>query len=390
MSDYFIYYLESNAVCLIIFVILLVRDLLSGDRQEKQIKFDHALVAFMLYFISDAVWSAIIAGVIPRTKISVTIANFSNYLLMTGVTYMWLRYALAYEHVKNRERLINKFAVLFPFILTTIALSVVYAVNSELLFDAELNLTPLFNAFLVVVPIIYIVAILAYTIHMAKAEQNRDNRLGHIYIGVFPLMVVVGGVVQTFFLPRTPVYCYSCAILMLVLYLQSMEKKISVDPLTGLNNRGQLLRYITQEVNNRRDHRRTFVVMLDVNDFKLINDAYGHAEGDRALILIATALKKVTKESPIPSFLGRYGGDEFVLILHPINEPEIDAVIVGIREEIYAKCREEKTPYLISVGAGYDEYMGGQDTIQSCMQRADYKLYLDKQYVKLNAPKKAG
>ena len=113
---------------------------------------------------------------------------------------------------------------------------------------------------------------------------------------------------------------------------------------------------ITQEVNNRRDHRRTFVVMLDVNDFKLINDTYGHAEGDRALILIATALRKVTKESPIPSFLGRYGGDEFVLILHPINEPEIDAVIVGIRDAIDNKCREEKTPYLISVGAGYDEY----------------------------------
>ena len=389
MSDYFIYYLESNAVCLIIFVILLVRDLLSGDRQEKQIKFDHALIAFMLYFILDVFWAAVIAGVVPKTKLTVTIANFSNYVLMTGATYMWLRYVLAYEHVKNRERGINKFAVLFPFLLTTIALAVIYAVDSELLFDSELNLTILFNIFLVTVPIIYIIAILTYTIHMAKAEPNRENKMSHIYVGAFPFMVVVGGLVQTLFLPRTPVYCYSCVILMLILYLQAMEKQISVDPLTGLNNRGQLHRYILQEVNNRKDRRRTFVVMLDVNDFKLINDTYGHAEGDRALILIAAALKKVTKESPIPSFLGRYGGDEFVLILHPINEPELDAVIVGIREEILLKCREEKTPYTISLGAGYDEYLGGQDTIQSCMQRADYKLYLDKQYVKLNAPKKA-
>ena len=389
MSEYLIYYLESNVICLIIFTILLVRDFLSGDRQEKQIKFDHALIAFMLYFISDAVWSAVIAGVIPRTKISVTIANFSNYVLMASVTYMWLRYAMAYEHVPHRERAINKFAVLFPFLLTTVALVVVYLVNSELLFDKNLELTTLFNVFLVAVPIIYIVAVLTYTIHMAHTEPNRDNRISHIYLGVFPLMVVVGGLIQTVFLPRTPVYCYSCAILMLIFYLQAMEKQISVDPLTGLNNRGQLVRYVSQEVNNRKDHRRTFVVMIDVNDFKLVNDTYGHAEGDRALMLIAAALKKVTKETAIPSFLGRYGGDEFILILHPYTEPELDAVIACIREEIDAKCLEEATPYVLSIGAGYDEYLGGHDTMQNCFQRADYKLYLDKQYVKLNAPKKA-
>ena len=122
MSEYFIYYLESNLVCLTVFAILLIRDVLSGDRQEKQIKFDHALIAFMLYFISDIVWSAIIAGVIPATWTSVVLANFANYVLMAGVTYMWLRFVMAYEHVPHRERPINKFAVLFPFILATIAL----------------------------------------------------------------------------------------------------------------------------------------------------------------------------------------------------------------------------------------------------------------------------
>ena len=85
MSDYFIYYLESNLVCLIIFSILLIRDIFSGDRQEKQIKFDHALVAFMSYFISDVVWSAIIAGVIPKTLTSVVLSNLVNYFLMAGI-----------------------------------------------------------------------------------------------------------------------------------------------------------------------------------------------------------------------------------------------------------------------------------------------------------------
>lgn len=386
MSEFFIYYLESNVVCLIIFMILLVRDLLTGDRQEKQIKFDHALIAFMLYFISDVVWSAVIDGSIPRTMVSVAITNFVNYLLMAGVTYMWLRFAMAYEHVPHRERRINKFAVLFPFILTTIAIICVFVISPDVLIDKNLDITFTYGAFLIAVPIIYIIAILAYTLRKAMLEPNRENKKNHIYIGAFPLMVIGGGVLQVAFLPRTPVYCFACTILMLILYIQSMEKQISVDPLTGLNNRGQLVRYIATEMNQKKEKRRTFIVMIDANDFKSINDTYGHAEGDRALVMIADALKKVTKETAIPSFLGRYGGDEFVLILHPHSETELDVVLLNIREQIVLRCETEGAPYIISVGIGYDEFLGGQDTVQNCLQRADHKLYLDKQYSKLKAP----
>lgn len=389
MSDYFIYYLESNLVCLIIFAILLVRDLLSGDRQEKQIKFDHALIAFMLYFISDIIWSAIIAGVIPASWTSVALSNFANYVFMVGVTYMWLRFVMAYEHAPHRDRPINRLAVLFPFFLATIALIIVFVAAPSVLINEDLTTTFAFNVFLVAVPEVYIIAILVYALRRAAKEPNRENKKNHISIGVFPLIVVAGGMIQSLLLPQTPVYCFCCTILMLILYIQSMEKQISVDPLTGLNNRGQLVRYISQEVNNRKDKRKTFVVMIDVNDFKVVNDTYGHAEGDRALVIIAEALKKVTKECSMPSFLGRYGGDEFVLILHPHNEMELEAIMVSVREEISETCLSEKTPYTITVGIGCDEYLGAHDSMQNCMQRADYKLYLDKQYTKLNSPTQA-
>ena len=57
MSDYFIYYASTNIVGAIIFGIMLIHDCLGVDRQEKQIKYDHSLIAFMLYFISDAIWA---------------------------------------------------------------------------------------------------------------------------------------------------------------------------------------------------------------------------------------------------------------------------------------------------------------------------------------------
>ena len=99
MSQYFIYYTESSIVCLIIFGIILLHDLSRIDRQEKQIRFDYALASFMLYFISDAAWAAVISGVIPKTPASVIAVNFFNNFFMALITYNWFMYALAVEKV---------------------------------------------------------------------------------------------------------------------------------------------------------------------------------------------------------------------------------------------------------------------------------------------------
>jgi hypothetical protein len=59
MPEYFIYYASSNIVGIVIFGIMLAHDRFSIDRQEKQLKYDRTLIAFMLYFFSDTIWCAI-------------------------------------------------------------------------------------------------------------------------------------------------------------------------------------------------------------------------------------------------------------------------------------------------------------------------------------------
>ena len=102
MTDYFIYYAEANIVCLVIFGIMLGNDLLKVDRQEKQIKYDRALIAFMLYFVSDAILAGIIAGVLPATKFTVLSANLANVIFMALITYEWLQFVLAAEQAPQR------------------------------------------------------------------------------------------------------------------------------------------------------------------------------------------------------------------------------------------------------------------------------------------------
>ena len=361
---------------------MLVHDLVSVDRQEKQIKYDHALIAFMCYFVSDTIWAGVDSGVFPVTKFTVAATNFSNYVIMAAVTYMWLRYVMAVEQAPHRERAINKFAVLFPFIVSTVVLIATYCIAPDVLIDENLRPQPAVYVFLVAVPYIYIMAVIVYTMRRARFETNPAEKRKHLFIGFFPLIVIVGGLFEVVVFPTSPVYCYSCTVLMLIFYIRSMEAQISIDPLTELNNRGQLLRYVSQHSNLHREGLLTYVLMMDVNDFKGINDTYGHAEGDRALVIIATSLKTVANGSAHPSFLGRYGGDEFVMIAHLPDGEDIGTLVEAIRGQIEAECRAQQTPYLISIGIGYDMLADGEDTYQACMKRADQKLYLNKASLK--------
>ncbi len=318
----------------------------------------------------------------PRTGFSVAATNFSNYVIMAAVTYAWLRYVMAVEQAPHRERRINKFAVLFPFLVSTVLLLLIWFTAPQKLVSDTLEVLPLVYVFLVTVPYIYILAVIFYAVRRAKTEEDPAEKRKHLYVGFFPLIVILGGLIEMLFMPDTPVFCFSCTILMLIFYLRSMETQISTDPLTQLNNRGQLLRYVSQGSNLRMEGKRSFVVMVDVNDFKLINDTYGHAEGDRALVLLAESLKDVVSSHKMPIFLGRFGGDEFVLIVHAAGGEEVEGLIRDIRLRLETACREADAPYILSIGAGFDELLDSRDSFQKCMQRADQNLYLDKEACK--------
>ena len=380
MHNFSVYYIESNVVCTIVFGILLIHNHFNIDRQEKQIKFDHVLIAFMVYFLVDCFWAAIVDNLIPKTRLTVVTNLFLIYISMAAITYFWLQYVLAFEQVPNRNKPVNRFAVLFPFLVSTVALILNYCIAPQMLINKSLDTLPVYNIYLVTVPYIYMAAILFYTIRKARKEENPIEKRKHLFVGFFPLMVIVGGIIQMAFFPYIPIFCFTSLILMLIFYIQSIDQRISLDPLTGLNNRGQLRRYVSQSSNLHQEGRMTVVIMMDIDDFKTINDTYGHAEGDKALIIVSDSIKKAINSHNMPSFIGRYGGDEFILIIHPVTLDEIEQLISEIRSEIESRTRE--LPYPLAISVGYDELRNKQDTFQNSILRADTKLYQDKKYRK--------
>ena len=151
------------------------------------------------------------------------------------------------------------------------------------------------------------------------------------------------------------------------------------DPLTGVFNRNYFNRFIEKEVERSSRYRHGIgIVMLDINDFKEVNDRFGHQVGDRVLRSIADRLKDSVRTS---DSIIRYGGDEFMVIL-PESNGEMESVVSRIRQGV-AENPEEiedliRTPVTVAVGTAL--WHPGEDrTIDRVIAEADREMYEDKQ-----------
>jgi len=112
-----------------------------------------------------------------------------------------------------------------------------------------------------------------------------------------------------------------------------------IDALTELKNKAAYIKSVRKHtILNRKSKIAQFViVMLDINEFKQINDKQGHARGDEILKLVGTLLIKHTKDFVCECF--RYGGDEFVLLVQNAQIPDINAVLVKLNQELMEKSQ---------------------------------------------------
>ncbi|MGH7794608.1 MAG: GGDEF domain-containing response regulator [Candidatus Binatia bacterium] len=136
-----------------------------------------------------------------------------------------------------------------------------------------------------------------------------------------------------------------------VQYQKHLEYQTQVDSLTGLFNRRAFEKKINEEFErSKRYHNPLSVLLLDIDNFKMINDTYGHHGGDAALVKISETLRERTRQSDSAS---RYGGEEFVLILPETDQDNALQVASKIHDSIRA-CAFGTTarPFALTVSIG--------------------------------------
>ena len=159
----------------------------------------------------------------------------------------------------------------------------------------------------------------------------------------------------------------------------ALERLATIDTLTGLANRRYFLELAERAVYQARRYSRPLsVVMIDVDNFKHINDTFGHAAGDQVLTNIARRMQGVLRRSDI---LGRYGGDEFVVLLPETGQEGARRMTERLRASVaqtVEKMGEMDMPVSLSVGVSSSFGMTNI-SLDVLLQRADKALYTSKQ-----------
>jgi diguanylate cyclase (GGDEF)-like protein len=159
--------------------------------------------------------------------------------------------------------------------------------------------------------------------------------------------------------------------------VKELERLANTDSLTGVWNRRYLLIVAEQEIKRTQRYNVSFsVLLIDIDHFKKINDTFGHSIGDEVIIFMTKTVLNYLRQGDC---FGRFGGEEFLVLLPEtdINEAMIVAEI--IRENIANKhiaFGEKQVSITLSIGVA--SYKLGDKTIDAIIQRADRALYQSK------------
>ena len=169
----------------------------------------------------------------------------------------------------------------------------------------------------------------------------------------------------------------SVVISLFIVFLNIQNRNMYLDYLTGVNNRKKLDNYLKKKIRESTADKTFSAIMIDLNNFKAINDTFGHDEGDRALIIYAELLKNCLKSS---EFISRYGGDEFCIVLDTCNGIELEAITSKIKEffDKYNQSGERPYEFGFSMGSAIYDYHSHMKA-EEFQKQIDILLYENKQ-----------
>lgn len=212
--------------------------------------------------------------------------------------------------------------------------------------------------------------------HRAKtyAERKRAEALA-----LFVAAPVTAAVLQIVF-PGLPLICAGSTVSMIAVFMNLQEQLITQDTLTKMNNRFQLMNYLERKLERLQsadaDVYPLYVYMLDIDDFKKINDSFGHLEGDRALMLTADAIKRTCGKYAM-CFCARFGGDEFAVAYEAADREQAELLAQEIRQTVSGIGTGMLYSLGISIGM-VECRKGTQEKAGNVLDRADEELYKDK------------
>ena len=374
-------YVVMLLYCLIIVSIMLIKAIFDTNltSYEKRLLILSLVHEFVLIFvetisslmslgyINNIIWLHNLIIFIYFTTLALT--NFTTFLLLSVIT--------GYITLKNeKRRLIFMIPSLILILLSFISIWTVWVYY----IDANGNYArgPInFIQFVVVAFYLTFIGLSSFIkSFMKKYYAVRKIHMSIIFYSLVPLLgVILQYTVNEISNKLYPLILSSFTISSLIIYLRLLQNQVQTDYLTEIPNRIQFMKYLSSKMNH--DASNLYLFILDINDFKSINDNFGHLEGDRVLKILSSNLKNFSKSTGY--FIARFAGDEFVIIaeLKKKTLEEASDLINKCINKANQELNDERYNLSVSIGSAlYDESI---TSIRDFINKADLDMYKEKE-----------
>ena len=355
-------------LCMIILIGLAARSRRSLFSSTQQLLFSMLGYTSAAYIFFDMIWT-LSDGV--STPVGITanwISNAVSFSLFAIACLIWFFYS---ETMQGSRFLATRYRMALVALPTAVVVALAFTSYwTHTLFYIDAQGVYRRGAAYMIQPIVSYCYVIYTSLHafvQARKVESLQKKAIYRTLAFFAVPALVGGTFQVVF--SVPGLCVGIMISILLLYIVYQEQLISTDPLTGLNNLNRFETYMLSLFSGADQADDVYLLMMDADGFKQINDHYGHVEGDHALQVVSKALKDVCSMSG--GFIARYGGDEFVVLQKAATEQDIIGLCTAINDEL----AHAEVPYALRMSIGCARVGDSVDTWQDLLRAADAELY---------------
>ncbi len=341
-----VYYTQN---CVIGFAILLIVYLnfrkIFDRRQFSHVMFIGMMVAVAFALATEYVFYMLNGkrGATSGAALKVVLALL--FALEPAPEGLWIGYVFGVVHGEERPNRTHGRLMLLPvminLVVTLLSISggYLFAVNDENVFHRG----PLY----ILTPVLcysYLLFYLYYAFRMRKAMLRRD--FFSIFLAMLPM--ALAGLMQVL-IPGIYVTWLAAAFSILILYIGIIVNQANTDHLTGLANRRRFDSRLENLFKQEGCRVPMALILVDIDNFKAINDRYGHLTGDRALEAVGAALRRSARKGDL---VARVGGDEFALLAAVYSQEDMERIAGRVRENLGALNQKRDFPFGIEVSIG--------------------------------------
>ena len=368
------YYAELDFFCIFLLIQLQVKTRRSSFLTTQKRCFECVLLCHIVFTASDLIWVfnngfLSLLQIFPKYGIIFSYAVNGLNVIFSGITgFAWLVFSETMQGnymIRDRKKFI---CALCPALLLA-ALTITTGRTHILFYISGQGEFFRCNGYAVqvLVSMGYIVTASVLSARRMLRANNMQERSRSRAVMGFITAPLCAMVLQVVF-PRIQVLFLGTVFALISVYISLQETQILTDPLTGLNNRMQLDQKANDALKTANSEYDVYLMVIDADNFKSVNDGYGHLIGDYVLRLVADALRR---SCGAKDYVCRCGGDEFA-VLHYAPKNEDCTQFVQKVDELLEAC---DAPCPVSVSIGVCRRTPDIETVSEWISAADEDMY---------------